>query len=100
MSVLFGYLYFIGTQATNSTQEKAFELVPPVFTDFDEPFFCKTCHVDCTSESGLLSHQKGKKHIRILAQLGIVFYINQMIFFMNAYGQHWFSDNFWVKILI
>ena len=79
MSDFFGYLYFIGT-ATTTNQEKAFELVPPVFTDFDEPFFCKTCHVDCTSESGLLSHQKGKKHIRILGQLGKVFKVNQINF--------------------
>ena len=43
--------------------------------DYARPFFCKTCHIDCTSDSALEAHLNGKNHMKKLRQLGKIFKI-------------------------
>ena len=40
--------------------------------DYARPFFCKVCHIDCTSDNALEAHLIGKNHMKKLRQLGKV----------------------------
>ena len=39
--------------------------------DYDQPFYCKTCHIECNSDAALESHLNGKNHLKKLRQLGL-----------------------------
>ena len=38
--------------------------------DYDNPYFCKVCHVTCNSDDSYEMHLKGTKHAKKLRQLG------------------------------
>ena len=39
--------------------------------DYSRPYYCKVCHIDCSSDCSLQSHLEGKSHAKKLRLLGL-----------------------------
>ena len=59
------------TQGVSEPRASSQDYEPSVSVkDYARPFFCKVCHIDCTSDSALEAHLIGKNHMKKLRQLG------------------------------
>ena len=65
------------TQGVSASRATSQDYEPTVSVkDYARPFFCKVCHIDCTSDNALEAHLIGKNHMKKLRQLGKVILSN------------------------
>ena len=70
------------TQGVSASRATSQDYEPTVSVkDYARPFFCKVCHIDCTSDNALEAHLIGKNHMKKLRQLGKVILFNETIYY-------------------
>ena len=64
-----GFLQEISSTESEEALTRGYEPTQSV-KDYNQPLYCKICHIDCNSDSMLETHLNGKNHKKKLKQLG------------------------------